>query len=57
MVMAKSKRKKVMSMNLREADLVAPLIHTEWIITTVNSRLKTLDYSSEISSTDDLPLL
>ena len=37
MVMSKSKRKKVMSMNLREADLVAPLD---------SHRLKTLDYSS-----------
>ena len=46
MVMSKSKRKKVMSMNLREADLVAPLDSHRMDYYNGNSRLKTLDYSS-----------
>ena len=46
MVMSKSKRKKVMSMNLSEADLVAPLDSHRMDYYNGNSRLKTLDYSS-----------
>ena len=46
MVMAKSKRKKVMSMKLSEADLVAPLDSHRMDYYNGNSRLKTLDYSS-----------
>ena len=58
MIMSKSKRKKVMSMNLREgADLVAPLDSHRMDYYNGNSRLKTLDYSSGNQSTDDLPLL
>ena len=46
MVMAKSKRKKVMSMNLSEVDLVAPLDSHRMDYYNGNSRMKTLDYSS-----------
>ena len=46
MVMSKSKRKKIMSMNLSEADLVAPLDSHRMDYYNGNSRLKTLDYSS-----------
>ncbi len=46
MVMAKSKRKKVMSMNLSEADLIAPLNSHKMDYYNGNSRMKTLDYSS-----------
>ncbi|MBU5480655.1 DUF6106 family protein [Blautia sp. MSJ-19] len=46
MVMAKSKRKKVMSMNLSEADLVAPLDSQRMAYYNGNDRMKTLDYSS-----------
>ena len=46
MVMSKSKRKKVMSMKLSEADLVAPLDSHRMDYYNGNSRLKTLDYSS-----------
>jgi hypothetical protein len=46
MVMAKSKRKKVMSVNLSEADLIAPLNSHKMDYYNGNSRMKTLDYSS-----------
>ena len=46
MVMAKSKRKKVMSMKLSEVDLVAPLDSHRMDYYNGNSRMKTLDYSS-----------
>lgn len=46
MVMAKSKRKKVMSVNLSEADLIAPLDSHRMDYYNGNSRMKTLDYSS-----------
>ena len=46
MVMAKSKRKKVMSMNLSETDLIAPLNSHKMDYYNGNSRMKTLDYSS-----------
>ena len=46
MVMAKSKRKKVMSMNLSEVDLIAPLDSHRMDYYNGNSRMKTLDYSS-----------
>ena len=46
MVMAKSKRKKVISVNLSEADLIAPLNSHKMDYYNGNSRMKTLDYSS-----------
>ena len=46
MVMAKSKRKKVMSVNLSEADLIAPLNSHKMDYYNGNSRMKTLDYTS-----------
>ena len=46
MVMAKSKRKKVMSVNLSEADLIAPLNSHKMDYYNGNSHMKTLDYSS-----------
>ena len=46
MVMAKSKRKKVMTMNLSEADLIAPLNSHKMDYYNGNDRMKTLDYSS-----------
>ena len=46
MVMAKSKRKKVMSLNLSEADLIAPLNSHKMDYYNGNSRMKTMDYSS-----------
>lgn len=46
MVMAKSKRKKVKSLNLTDADLIAPLNSHRMDYYNGNSRMKTLDYSS-----------
>lgn len=46
MVMAKSKRKKVMSIDLKEADLVAPLKSHRMDYYNANSKMKTKDYSS-----------
>ena len=46
MVMAKSKRKRVKSFNLSEADLVAPLNSHRMDYYTGNQNMKVLDYSS-----------
>ena len=46
MVMAKSKRKKAKTVNIREADLVAPLDSHRLDYYNSNSKMKTLDYSS-----------
>lgn len=46
MVMAKSKRKKVKTLNLQEADLVAPLNSHRLDYYNGNTKLKVLDYSS-----------
>ena len=46
MVMSKSKRKKVMSMNLSEADLVAPLDSHRMDYYNSNQKLKVQDFSS-----------
>ena len=45
-VMAKSKRKKVKSLDIREADLIAPLNSHRMDYYNGNTKLKTLDYSS-----------
>ena len=45
-VMAKSKRKKVKSLDIREADLIAPLNSHRMDYYHGNTKLKTLDYSS-----------
>lgn len=46
MVMAKSKRKKAKTVNIKEADLVAPLDSHRLDYYNSNSKIKTLDYSS-----------
>lgn len=46
MVMAKSKRKKVRSINIQEADLVAPLNSHRLDYYNNNQKMKVLDYSS-----------
>ena len=46
MIMSKSKRKRVKSLQLAEADLVAPLKSHRMDYYNGNSRMKTLDYSS-----------
>lgn len=46
MVMAKSKRKKVKTLNLQEADLIAPLNSHRLDYYNSNTQLKVLDYSS-----------
>ena len=46
MVMAKSKRKKAKTVNIKEADLVAPLDSHRLDYYNSNSKMKTLDYSS-----------
>ena len=46
MVMAKTKRKKVNTFDLREADLIAPVNSQRMTYYNNNSKLKTLDYSS-----------
>lgn len=46
MVMAKTKRKKVNTFDLREADLIAPVNSQRMAYYNNNSKLKTLDYSS-----------
>ena len=48
MVMAKSKRKKVMSVNLSEADLIAPLNSHKMDYYNGNQKMKTIDFSSGI---------
>ena len=46
MVMAKTKRKKVNTFDLREADLIAPVNSQRMAYYNKNSKLKILDYSS-----------
>ena len=46
MVMAKTKRKKVNTFDLREADLIAPVNSQRMAYYNNNSKLKILDYSS-----------
>ena len=48
MVMAKAKRKKVMSVNLSEADLIAPLNSHKMDYYNGNQKMKTIDFSSGI---------
>ena len=48
MVMAKSKRKKLMSVNLSEADLIAPLNSHKMDYYNGNQKMKTIDFSSGI---------
>ena len=45
-VMAKSKRKKAMTVNIKEADLVAPVDSHRLDYYNSSSKMKTLDYSS-----------